>query len=433
MAKIPIIKKHAGISDLQVASKEIEALPDYVDSETARFKQLDETALNESPVIKLVDSIILQAVNENASDIHVEPFEGGLRIRYRIDGMLREVMTVPKKTGQPLISRLKILSNMDIAEKRKPQDGRFHIQYKNNIVDLRVSTLPNIFGEKAVIRLLDKNNNLLKVNQLGFDEKNYKAFKNILKYSNGMLLVTGPTGCGKTTTLYAVLNEINSREKNIVTIEDPVEYVLEGINQTQVHSKAGLTFALGLRSILRQDPDVIMVGEIRDKETAEIAVRSATTGHLVLSTLHTNDAAGAITRLIDMGIEPFLVASSVLGVVAQRLVRLICPKCKKSYELSNNAKQRMYMGIADDIPVVLSYGEGCQYCGQTGYRGRTGIYEVMPVTKKIRELINKKSSADLIKAQAVRDGMITLKDDGINKALEGLTTIDEVMRVAYTD
>lgn len=431
MAKESFLNLPAGMSDRQTNAIEIEAL-NASDGDKPYSGQHENITAGESSVIKTVNSIITGAVNESASDIHIEPGEEWLQVRYRIDGMLREVTVLPKKAGPPLVSRLKLLSSLDIAERRKPQDGRFNIKYSNKTVNLRVSTLPNIFGEKVVIRLFDKSSNLLKISQLGMDEKNYRKFNRILRYSGGMLLATGPTGCGKTTTLYAVLNEINSPEKNIVTIEDPVEYVLPGISQTQVNSKAGLTFALGLRSILRQDPDVIMVGEIRDAETAEIAVRSATTGHLVLSTLHTNDAAGALTRLIDMGIEPFMVASCVLGVVAQRLIRLICPKCKKSFQ--PNSKQLLHLNMPDEnIPVILHHGEGCRFCSFTGYRGRTGIYEVMPVNRKMREMINKKSSADLIREQAVRDGMITLKEAGINKALKGLTTIEEVMRVAYTE
>lgn len=425
--------KNYGMKEIQSLIREVEVFPEYVDSATVRLTPLDDATHDESSIVKLVDYIIIKAVDEKASDIHIEPVEEGLRIRYRVDGLLREGLKLPPKARKTLISRLKILSSMDIAEKRKPQDGRFQIKYRNYEVDLRVSTMPNIFGEKMVIRLLDKSSNLLKIDQLGFRENNFRLFNNILKYSCGMLLVTGPTGCGKTTTLYAALNEINTREKNIVTIEDPVEYVLEGINQTQVHPKAGLTFALGLRSILRQDPDVIMVGEIRDTETAAIAVRAATTGHLVLSTLHTNDAAGALTRLIHMDIEPFLVTSSVLGVVAQRLVRLICPRCKKSYELAGDAPERSFMGVGPNVPLALYHGEGCAYCEQTGYRGRTGIYEVLMISKKVKELVVGKRSSDEIKEQAVREGMITLKEDGLKMALEGVTTIHEVMRVAYAD
>lgn len=427
-----LINKYFGMPELQNTLQEMETLPEYIETETVRLKQLDDVP-GEAPIVKLVNSIIVQAINEKASDVHIEPGDDWLRVRYRVDGFLREVMNLPRQTRHPLVSRLKILSNMDIAEKRKPQDGRIQIKYRNNEVDLRISTMPNIFGEKIVIRLLDKSANLYKINQLGLQEANFQMYSNFLKYSYGMLLITGPTGSGKTTTLYATLSELNTRDKNIVTIEEPVEYVLEGINQTQVNPKAGLTFALGLRSILRQDPDVIMLGEIRDTETAEIAVRAATTGHMVFTTLHTNDAAGALTRLVDMGVEPFLVASSVLGVAAQRLVRLICPRCRVSYELPGDAPERSFMGVGPGVPVVLYRGMGCPHCDQTGYRGRTGIHEVLPVSRKIKELVTRKSSSDEIKDQAVREGMITLKEDGLKKALEGLTTLQEVMRVAYTD
>ncbi|HOV79808.1 MAG TPA: GspE/PulE family protein [Bacillota bacterium] len=431
MTGIPVIIEHWGMADLLSTIRELEHLSSDFPGEAAGAGRPEKTAVSRSPVVKLVNSIIACAVEENASDIHIEPAENGMRIRYRIDGLLREIVNLPEKAKQPLISRLKILSNMDIAEKRKPQDGRFHVKYRNVTVDLRVSTMPNIFGEKAVIRLLDKSSRFMEINQLGFSKKNHEAFMNILKHSHGMLLLTGPTGCGKTTTLYAALNEMNSLDKNIVTIEDPVEYILEGVSQTQVHPKAGLTFAVGLRSILRQDPDVIMVGEIRDAETAEIAMRAASTGHLVLTTLHTNDAAGALTRLIDMGVEPFLVASSVLGVVAQRLVRVICPHCKEPCEPPGGAEERAFLSAAGGATAILYRGKGCTYCGHTGYRGRTGIHEIVTVTKKIRELIHGKRSSDEIKEQAVREGAITLKRDGLEKVLKGLTTVEEVMRVAY--
>lgn len=427
-----LINKYFGMPELQNALQEMETLPEYIETETVRLRQLDDVP-GEAPIVKLVNSIIVQAINEKASDVHIEPGDDGLLVRYRVDGFLREIMKLPRQTRHPLISRLKVLSNMDIAEKRKPQDGRIQIKYRNNEVDLRISTMPNIFGEKIVIRLLDKSADFYKINQLGLQEANLHVYSNFLKHSYGMLLITGPTGSGKTTTLYATLSELNTRDKNIVTIEEPVEYVLKGINQTQVNPKAGLTFTLGLRSILRQDPDVIMLGEIRDTETAEIAVRAATTGHMVFTTLHTNDAAGALTRLVDMGVEPFLVASSVLGVAAQRLVRLICPHCKVSYELPGDASERSFMGVGSGMPVVLYRGTGCPHCDQTGYRGRTGIHEVLPVSRKIKELVTRKSSSDEIKEQAVREGMITLKEDGLKKALEGLTTLQEVMRVAYAD
>ena len=387
----------------------------------------------EAPVIRLVNSLIAQAVNEKASDIHIEPQEKKVLVRFRQDGLLREVMTLSHQTRLPLVSRIKIMAGMDIAEKRLPQDGRIQIKFAGRNIDLRVSSMPTVFGEKIVLRILDKSTNILPIEELGFDDYNFDRFLSLLRHAYGMVLITGPTGSGKTTTLYAVLNKLRSPELNIVTIEDPVEYVLEGINQTQVNVKAGLTFASGLRSILRQDPDVIMVGEIRDHETAEIAVRAASTGHLVLSTLHTNDAAGALTRLIDMGVEPFLVASSLLGVVAQRLVRVLCPHCRQEYRPAPDAAERIFMGHAPADDVTLFAPGKCARCEQLGYRGRISIQEVLISSGNIRSLINQKRSADEIKQQAIKEGMVTLQQDGINKARCGITSLQETMRVAYTE
>lgn len=393
----------------------------------------EEAAAVDAPVVRLVNSLIEGAINQKASDIHIEPQENRVRVRYRIDGVLREVMSLPTRIQAAVISRIKIMAGMDIAEKRIPQDGRVQMKYADREIDIRISTMPTVFGEKAVLRLLDKSVALLKLDQLGFSPDNLARFQNLIKSAYGMLLLTGPTGSGKTTTLYAVLNELNGPEKNIITIEDPVEYSLPGINQTGVNPKAGLTFAVGLRAILRQDPDIVMVGEIRDRETAEIAVRAATTGHLVLSTLHTNDAAGAFTRLIDMGIEPFLVAPSVLGVVAQRLVRVICSRCRTAYTVEPGAPERAFLGAPDEQPLTLYRGRGCGACGHTGYRGRTSIQEVLAVTKEIRALINARAPADRIRQQAVEEGMVPLKEDGIRKVLQGITTVDEVVRVAYVE
>jgi len=428
---VALIQKHFGIPEVEKIFEEFELLSGQQESEVMA---LEEEMVDEGPVVRLVNSIFLQAIEQNASDIHIEPQEHQVRVRYRIDGMLREVMTLPKKIRSAVISRVKVISNMDIAEKRIPQDGRLQLKYGNRKIDLRVSTVPTVYGEKIATRLLDKGSmKSYKIEQIGFGHLNLKRFTSALKSSYGMLLITGPTGSGKTTTLYAALNEINTIEKNIITVEDPVEYMLDGINQIQVNVKAGMTFAASLRSILRQDPDIIMVGEIRDSETAEIAIRAATTGHLVLSTLHTNDAAGAITRLVDMGIEPFLVASSVLAVVAQRLVRVICPKCYRAYELAPDAPERAFIGVGPDKPVTLYKGAGCDNCGNTGYKGRLAIHEVLPVTAGLRPLIIKNAPADEIKRKALSEGMISLKMDGIQKALEGLTSIEEVMRVTYTD
>lgn len=438
----PVLAKEQEISDaLQKAfalsglEKVLGEVPEG--TEDAEMQALDLTAerpgVVDAPLVRLVNSLIVQAVNEKASDIHIEPQEKKVLVRFRRDGLLREVMTLSPQIRLPLVSRVKIMAGMDIAEKRLPQDGRIQIKLGGRNIDLRVSSMPTIFGEKIVLRILDKSIGIIPIDELGFEEYNFARFLNLLRHTYGMVLITGPTGSGKTTTLYAVLNRLRSPELNIVTIEDPVEYVLEGINQTQVNVKAGLTFASGLRSILRQDPDVIMVGEIRDRETAEIAVRAASTGHLVFSTLHTNDAAGALTRLIDMGVEPFLVASSVLGVVAQRLVRVLCPDCRKEYTPAPDAVERIFMGASPAEDLNLCAPVGCVRCNQTGYRGRISIQEVLNVTGNIRSLINQKFPADEIKRQAIKEGMVTLQQDGINKARRGLTSIQEVMRVAFIE
>ncbi len=425
------INKYYGIPDLNRFYEEFEPLSGQSD---ARTVNLVDEATDEAPVVQLVNSIFIQAIGQNASDIHIEPQENRVRIRYRIDGMLREITMLSKEICSAVISRVKIMSDIDIAEKRVPQDGRIRLKYGVREIDMRVSTLPTVYGEKIVMRLLDKQSMLsYNIEQIGFGQAGFNRFAAMLKNAYGMILITGPTSSGKTTTLYAALNEINTLEKNIITIEDPVEYTLEGINQIQVNTKAGMTFARGLRAILRQDPDVIMVGEIRDGETAKIAVRAATTGHLVLSTLHTNDAAGAITRLIEIGIEPFLVASSVLVTLAQRLPRLICTKCRVPYELTPDAPERLFIGIDADKPVTLYKGAGCENCGNTGYKGRLAIHETLPITTGIRRLIVRNASTDEIKQEALDEGMISLKMDGVQKALSGLTTLEEVMRVVHVD
>ncbi|VBB06881.1 type ii secretion system protein e [Lucifera butyrica] len=386
---------------------------------------------DDAPIIGIVNSLFSQAVRERASDIHIEPQDKTLRVRFRIDGVLREISSFPRDLHAAIISRIKIMSDMDIAEKRLPQDGRIKLREAGREIDIRVSTLPTILGEKAVMRILDKKAVILDIKKLGFSPENLRRYQNLFTRSYGMILVTGPTGSGKTTTLYSTLTELNSPGKNIITVEDPVEYRLEGVNQVQVNQKAGLTFAGGLRSILRQDPNIVMIGEIRDRETADIAVRAALTGHLVLSTLHTNDAPGAVTRLIDMGVEPFLVASSVLGVVAQRLIRLICPECKRPYHPAPDSTERVFLGIEPQRDITLYRGTGCSACGRTGYRGRMSIHEVMPVSAKIRELINLRVAADEIGQTASQESMLSMREDGIQKALTGLTTVEEVMRVAY--
>jgi type IV pilus assembly protein PilB len=392
----------------------------------------DETEMaDDAPAVSIINSLISQGIKDRASDIHIEPQDKNLRVRFRIDGMLREVVTFPRHTHASLVSRVKIMSEMDIAEKRLPQDGRIKVSEGGRDIDIRVSTLPTILGEKAVLRILDKLSVILDINGLGFSADNINKYRHFYSQPYGMVLVTGPTGSGKTTTLYSTLTAVNKPGDNIITVEDPVEYRLDGINQVQINPRAGLTFASGLRSILRQDPNIIMVGEIRDGETADIAIRAALTGHLVFTTLHTNDAPGAITRLIDMGVEPFLAASSVLGVVAQRLVRVICPDCKQPYTPGPNSPERLFLGCGPDDNLVLHRGTGCLRCAQTGYRGRLAIHEVMPVTPAIRELVTRRASTGELAALARQEGMTTMREDGIAKALAGRTTVEEVMRVAY--
>ncbi len=384
------------------------------------------TVEEEAPAVQFINEILTLAIRSRASDVHFEPFRDRMRVRLRIDGVLKTVREIPVSKVPPVISRLKIMSNLDIAEKRLPQDGRIMVRLGGKEVDIRVSTLPTYFGERVVLRLLSKESILYSTKELGLLPDDYSLFSNLIKTPHGVILVTGPTGSGKTTTLYAVLSEINREEINIITVEDPVEYQLEGVSQVQVKPDIGLTFANALRSILRQDPDVIMVGEIRDRETAEIAVQAALTGHLVFSTLHTNDAPSSITRLVDMGIEPFLVASSVVGVVAQRLVRKVCPYCKVSYEPSN--QELKDLGIPD-FKGLFYRGKGCEHCMGTGYLGRTAIYEILIVDKDVRKLILKGSDSDEIKEFAVKRGMRTLKMDGAEKVKMGITTPEEVLRV----
>ncbi len=386
----------------------------------------------DAPVVRLVNMILAQAIRDHASDIHIEPEEDMLRVRFRIDGILHEVFTPPKNLQSAIISRIKILSEMDIAENRIPQDGRFRIRLENREIDLRVSTLPTAYGENIVIRVLDRSNILLDIKDLGFSKENQELFEQMLSNAYGIILVTGPTGSGKTTTLYSALHRLNSIQKNIITVEDPIEYRLKMVRQSQVNPKAGMTFASGLRAILRQDPDVIMVGEIRDAETANIAVQAALTGHLVLSTLHTNDAIGAISRLQEMGIEPFLIATASVGVIAQRLVRKICDRCKEEYRPSDNLLRRL--GLNPEKGDWRFYrGRGCNACKGTGYRGRTGIYEILKVDDKIKEMIIANATAERLRVVARQNGMRPLKYDGILKALKGITTIEEVMRVTNID
>lgn len=388
--------------------------------------------IDTAPVISIINSLIEEAVKLQASDIHLEMLGDRLRIRYRIDGVLKEVSEFSSNIQQALISRIKIMSELDIAERRLPQDGRLYFPSNKNL-DIRVSTLPTIHGEKVVLRILDKQAIGLALAELGFAARNMEVIRELLQHSNGMLLATGPTGSGKTTTLHSIMAQLNSPDKNIVTIEDPVEYRLYGVNQVQVNRKAGLTFAKGLRSILRQDPNIIMVGEVRDQETAEIAIRAALTGHLVLSTLHTNDAVGALPRLLDMGIERFLVCSAVIGVIAQRLARKICPECRHEYRPETGSVQALFLknsGFSADN--IFYRGSGCSNCNHTGYKGRIAIQEVLPVTPGIRAAVMAGGNNFDILTIAKEQGLVGMRADGIYKAAAGITTIEEVIRIAYT-
>ena len=385
-----------------------------------------EDLAHEAPVIRLVNYIIADALSKRASDIHMEPYERRFRVRFRIDGVLYDQMDVPLRLKDAVVARVKIMSSLDIMERRVPQDGRIKVRVKGKEVDLRVSTVPTVFGEKVVMRLLEKSGLAFDLTQLGFDEDQLRIFVEATERPYGMVLITGPTGSGKTTTLYSALLRLNSSEVNIMTAEDPVEYNFEGINQVQIREEIGLTFATALRAFLRQDPDIILVGEIRDMETADIAIKAALTGHLVFSTLHTNDAPSTVTRLIDMGVEPFLVASSLNLVVAQRLVRKVCPSCRKEYKPPLSLLERL--GLDGDGGVFYK-GEGCPACNETGYKGRMALYEVMPISKEIRALVVERVTADRIRSVALEKGMKTLREVGIEKARAGITTLEEVMRV----
>ncbi len=388
---------------------------------------LDDTS--DAPIIKLVNHIISQSIKARASDIHVEPYQESFKVRYRVDGILYDLLTPPKWIQAALISRIKVMAKMNIAEKRLPQDGRMDLKIGNQEIDVRVSTIPTSFGERVVMRLLNKTSSLIDLTELGFDQGMLAQFKELVASPNGMILMTGPTGSGKTTTLYAILASMNSPDINIITIEDPIEYQINGISQIQVNPKIDLTFARGLRSIVRQDPDVVLVGEIRDHETAEIAVQSALTGHLVFSTLHTNDSAGAITRLVDIGIEPFLISSSVIAVAAQRLIRVLCDKCKQPHQPDESLLAAI--GISDQRSREgdLYRAVGCEYCFHTGYKGRIGIFELMQMNQSLKSLILKSHDANRIMAESLKLNMVTLREDGIRKVLGGITTIEEVLRV----
>ena len=421
-----------GATDGQPDGQEVGAV-EYLEDDQEDEAHLRDLA-SEAPVIRLVNMLIARAMEQRASDIHIEPFEKELRVRYRIDGILHDVEAPPRKLQAALISRVKLMAKLNIAERRLPQDGRIKLRMLGREVDLRVSTLPTLYGESVVLRILDRSSIDVSLESLGFPEDTLSAFENLIFQPYGMILVTGPTGSGKTTTLYGALDKINSPEKKIITIEDPVEYQLDGVNQIHVKSQIGLTFSAGLRSIVRQDPDVIMIGEIRDYETAEIAIQSALTGHLVFSTLHTNDAAGAVSRLLEMGVEDYLLASSLLGVMAQRLVRHLCSVCRRPVgeDASSPHLELPTNGHAPEP--VLSYEAGeCEACAMTGYRGRKGIFELLSVDEGLRQLILKRSSADVLKEYAVGSGMRTLRDDGWRKVRAGITTVSEVMRVTQDE
>lgn len=421
-----------------------QALKDIQQKETAE-KKIEAIApkqakvIQDTPIIKIVDVILSNAIEANASDIHIEPSENDVRVRYRIDGILHTSLMLPKSVHSAIVSRIKILAVLKIDEQRLPQDGRFHFDTGDKSVDLRVSILPLIYGEKVVMRILDKTGSVPTLDQLGVRGKARQWVEENIKKTHGIFLITGPTGSGKSTTLYSILSLLNSAAVNIITLEDPVEYFIEGVNQSQINPDIGLTFAAGLRSILRQDPNVIMVGEVRDSETAELAVHAALTGHLVFSTLHTNNAGGAVPRLIDMNIEPFLLMASINVVVAQRLVRKICSDCKKETEVTKVLEEEIKKEIAeipkeaevklDTKKITIFKGEGCEKCGHTGYRGRLGIFEVLPITSKLQEIFLKKGGLNLVYEEAAKMGMLTMKQDGIIKVLQGETTMDEIIRV----
>jgi general secretion pathway protein E len=388
---------------------------------------------SEAPVIRLVNLLITRAIELRASDIHLEPFEGDFKVRYRVDGVLHDEEAPPKRLQAAVISRIKIMAKLNIAERRLPQDGRIKLRVLGKEIDFRVSTLPTMFGESVVLRILDRESVILDLEKLGFPDYDLTKFRDLINRPYGIILVTGPTGSGKTTTLYAGLSEINSPEKKIITVEDPIEYQLGGVNQVQVKSGIGLSFANILRSILRQDPDIIMIGEIRDAETAEIAIHSALTGHLVFSTLHTNDAAGAVTRLLEMGMENYLISSSLIGIMAQRLVRVICPECKEPYTPEVGVMEELGISHTEVTKLDIFKGRGCKNCANTGFRGRKGIYELLMMNDEIRELILDKTPSNVIKEKGRAQGMKTLREAGWNKVKAGVSTVSEVLRVTQVE
>jgi type IV pilus assembly protein PilB len=435
--KEAIDKYYDSADMLQTVMQDIQEEVDFdvIEDESEMDIDLGEIkqAVEDAPVVKLVNLILAEAIKQGASDVHIEPYEKDFRVRYRIDGVLYEVMAPPKRLKDALTSRLKIMAELDIAERRLPQDGRIKLKMRGKEVDLRVSTLPTLFGEKVVMRILDKSNLMLDMTQLGFEPEALRKLEDAIFSPYGMVLVTGPTGSGKSTTLYSALGQINKPDLNIMTAEDPVEYNLFGINQVQMKEEIGLNFAAALRSFLRQDPDVIMVGEIRDYETAEIGVKAALTGHLVLSTLHTNDAPSTVNRLLNMGIEPFLVASSVILIMAQRLARRICSACKQQVEIPEKTLIDMGLTPKQAAEITCYQGTGCSNCNNTGYKGRIGLYEIMAIDDKTRELILEGASAAEIKQAAIANGMKSLRMSGIQKLIEGESTVDEILRVTFGD
>lgn len=418
---------NANYTSSELAEKAVEEMEILESEEPDEIKD-EDVEISKAPIVRLLNSIFEQAVRIKASDIHIEPLEKGVKVRLRIDGDLKEMMSIPKSSQAALIARIKIMSNLDIAEKRVPQDGRIELKILDKAIDLRVSILPTVYGEKIVLRILDRSSILMTKEKLGFTAHNISLFDKIIKAPEGILLLSGPTGSGKTTTLYAVLRELNKPNVNIITVEDPVEYRLAGVHQVQVNPKAGLTFASGLRSILRQDPDIVMVGEIRDAETAQIASRAAITGHLVLSTIHTNDTVSTVTRLTDMGIELYMVASALVGVIAQRLVKRICNGCKHPKE--TNDKEMSMLSIKE--PTTIYYGRGCNACGGTGYSGRVAIHEILALDRELRSIITQGAPADKIKDLAKEKGLKTLGETCRELVLEGVTTVEEMLRVTYS-
>ncbi len=430
---LEVVDRYYGLDETSMGKiiEDMESIPEYRAEEEENIDQLRDMA-SEGPVIRLVNLIITKAIEMRASDIHFEPFENQFRVRYRIDGVLHDVESPPKRLQAAIISRVKIMAKLNIAERRLPQDGRIMLRIKGKEIDFRVSSIPTIYGESLVLRILDRGSTLLDIEKLGFSPETLRDFKEVIQRPHGIILVTGPTGSGKTTTLYCALEKINSPEKKIITVEDPVEYQLKGINQIQVKPSIGLTFANALRSIVRQDPDVILIGEIRDSETAEIAIHSALTGHLVFSTLHTNDAPSAITRLLDMGMEDYLLSSTIIGILAQRLVRVACPHCRSPYTPSSAILKEMRVDPERERVHFFDV-RGCEHCSFTGYMGRTGIFEFFKITEDIQRLILEKKGSHILKEAARKNGMKTLREDGWVKVRQGITTIPEVLRVTQEE